>query len=161
MNSNSSDSGSETEHQQAQKEKFVKKRKFIHKYQAAWKRDEKFKLWVKPSKKGDQFFFCAFCSNDYKCKKSDLIKHMKSTKHSNNAATTKSRRTLDQLVASSTVMNAERRAKENEIRIGMCLVEHNLSFNIVDHLVNLIKNLNLDSEVVKKCHVVGQRQLRL
>lgn len=136
------------EHDLAQKEKTQKKRKFIHKYQTAWESHELFKRWVVPSKKGNTFFFCKFCSTDYSCGKSEILKHMKSKKHINNAAQFHRVQTLDQMVATSSKLTAVNKSRENEIRICSFLVEHNISFNVADHLVSLIKKLHLNKEVI-------------
>jgi hypothetical protein len=40
------------------------------------------------------------------------------------------------------VLTADK-VKESEIHIASFIVEHNLSFNAVDHLVQLIKNINV------------------
>lgn len=137
-------SDSEQEHEIAQIEKNKKKRKFIHKYQSAWEADERFKLWIKVSKKGPTHFFCRYCSNDYVCGKAEILKHMNTKKHEKFMKDSKTCQRIDTLTSSSPAFQDQKRAKENEIRIASFLIEHNISFNTADHLVFLIKHLHTD-----------------
>lgn len=63
-----------------EKEPGVKK-KYSQKYQAKWNEVPSFKPWLSPSVHGDIYFYCKFCKKDYKCGKSEILKHMSSKKH--------------------------------------------------------------------------------
>ncbi|XP_050500500.1 uncharacterized protein LOC126880585 [Diabrotica virgifera virgifera] len=142
-----SDDSGKSEHSEAQRKKLnMGKRKFIHKYQSAWESDDRFKLWIRASSKGDTHFFCKFCSCDYVCGKAEILKHMKTKKHEKQARDYKSRQTLTSMTVSSSPLVAAKRGKENDIRIASFLVEHNVAFNVADHLVQLIKHLHLDKD---------------
>ncbi|XP_044744511.1 N-acetylneuraminate lyase [Coccinella septempunctata] len=57
------------------------KKKYLQKYQAKWNDVPSFKPWLSPSVHGDIYFYCKFCKKDYKCGKSEILKHMSSKKH--------------------------------------------------------------------------------
>lgn len=143
------ESEGEIQHRAAQNEKNKRKKKYRHKYQSSWEKDERFKRWVKPSRLGELFFFCDICSKDYTCGTSELLKHQKSKKHIEKAAVVKTRQTLLQM-KSLTTKSTETKVKTNEIKIASYVAEHNLPINNVDHLVGLIKSLHLDEDVIKK-----------
>lgn len=44
----------------------------------------------------------------------------------------------------------DNQAKENEIRIGMFLLEYNIALSTADHLVDLIKTMDPASKVLPK-----------
>ncbi|KAG8264899.1 hypothetical protein J6590_107328, partial [Homalodisca vitripennis] len=43
-----------------------KVRKFTHKYRPSWEQHEEFKQWLRPSKKGELYFYCKVCGEDNK-----------------------------------------------------------------------------------------------
>ncbi|XP_065207452.1 uncharacterized protein LOC135836499 [Planococcus citri] len=50
-------------------------------YSPKWEQDPNYKGWVQRSKKGDGFYYCLACNQDYTCGKSELDKHASSRKH--------------------------------------------------------------------------------
>ncbi|XKL64803.1 hypothetical protein PGB90_004889 [Kerria lacca] len=50
-------------------------------YSAKWELDPNYRGWVQRSQRGDGFFFCLACNQDYTCGKSELDKHASSKKH--------------------------------------------------------------------------------
>lgn len=50
-------------------------------YSPKWEEDPNYKGWVQRSKKGDGFYYCLACNQDYTCGKSELDKHASSRKH--------------------------------------------------------------------------------
>lgn len=144
----SSSSDSEKEHRRAQREKMKPKKKFVHRYQSSWETEDLFKLWIGPSKKGTTHFFCKYCANDYVCGKAELLKHIKTKKHETNMKQSKFRQTLTSMVPK--ISAPLKKARENEIRIASFIVEHNIPFNVSGHLVQLIKHLHLEKEILEK-----------
>lgn len=64
--------------------KIVKIRKYqLHTktYSPKWEKDPNYRGWVSRSKKGDGFYYCLACNQDYTCGKSELDKHASSRKH--------------------------------------------------------------------------------
>lgn len=72
------------------------------------------------------------------------MKHQKAAKAVSN---TRSISEMNQNILSST-STLEKKTKEAELRIAMFVTEHNISFNITDHLVQLIKSIS--PEVISK-----------
>lgn len=72
------------------------------------------------------------------------MKHQKAAKAVSN---TRSISEMNQNILSST-STLEKKPKEVELRIAMFVTEHNISFNITDHLVQLIKSIS--PEVIGK-----------
>lgn len=50
-------------------------------YSTKWEQDPNYKGWVQRSKKGDGYYYCLACNQDYTCGKSELDKHASSKKH--------------------------------------------------------------------------------
>lgn len=50
-------------------------------YSPKWEQDPNYRGWVQRSKKGDGFYYCLACNQDYTCGKSELDKHASSRKH--------------------------------------------------------------------------------
>lgn len=50
-------------------------------YSPKWEKDPNYSGWVQRSKKGDGFYYCLACNQDYTCGKSELDKHASSRKH--------------------------------------------------------------------------------
>lgn len=50
-------------------------------YSPKWEQDPTYKGWVQRSKKGDGYYYCLACDQDYTCGKSELDKHASSKKH--------------------------------------------------------------------------------
>lgn len=114
-----------------------------------WEQQDLFKSWIQPSRKGNTHFFCKYCC-DYVCGSAELLKHVKTKKHVKQAQTFKTKRNVAELITTSPQVLTQTRAKENDLRIASFLVEQNLSFNVADHLVELIKHLHLDKTTLEK-----------
>jgi hypothetical protein len=77
------------------------------------------------------------------------MKHGQSSKHRKISHTLQYQRTISSMPEVSKIVNFERKVKEGELRVAAFLSEHNLSFHLVDHLQNLIKEVCKDSETAK------------
>ncbi len=50
-------------------------------YSPKWELDPNYRGWVQRSRRGDGYFYCLACNQDYTCGKSELDKHASSKKH--------------------------------------------------------------------------------
>lgn len=124
--------------------------KYLQKYQGAWEKVAEFKNWIKPSNKGIHFL-CNYCDQSYKAGKVEILCHLKSKKHQENASKyDKNQTVLTNNIGFDVKLNIEKKSKRNELRIASFIAEHNLSFCTSNQLVKLIQNLHLEEEVVKK-----------
>lgn len=129
----------------------LKKRKktYVQKYQPKWEEDDRFKGWLTKSKKGNTFCYCKACNKDLLCGKSEIEKHAKGKKHQFNARSTIQQQTLLSMPSLQQQTALKRKVKEAEIRIATFAIEHNISFNALDHLAKLNKEIYSDSEIAK------------
>lgn len=151
-------------------ERRKQKKTYQHKYRAEWEKMEDFKNWISPSKKGINLFYCKVCKEDYIGGLSAVRKHALSQKHFKLSKTLQNQSKLTIVNTSST-----KNIKMVEIRLGMFIAEHNLSFNLADSLVDLVKSIskNLDKNDIQniKCNrtkctkivtnVIGQTDFEL
>lgn len=120
-----------------------KKKQYVHKYRSAWEEMPEFKC-IRSSKKGENYFHCMVCGDDYLAGKSALKKHIKTTKHSKNSkshANLIPANKMPRVLQQSSIKNKTSAA---ELRIAMFIVEHNIAHRTTDHLVSLIKTISSD-----------------
>lgn len=125
-----------------------RKRTYAQKYQVAWKQQQEFKGWLQKSKKGSTYAFCKICNKDLTCGKSELLRHSKV--HTNKAKQFQKQQTLMEMSIFKTNSALDDDIKKAEIRMALILAEHNLPFNIIDHLSMVIRVSFSDSEIAKK-----------
>lgn len=146
------DISDESEDQDLDDEVPRKKTKYVeHKYREEWK--VKFP-WISSSCKGVHHFYCKACSRDYVGGHSAVQKHAGGVKHVANVKALKSQTTLLEIPAVSTFRTKNVRVKTAEIRLASFIAEHNIAFNAVDHLVQIVRDLPADAAVLKeiKCN---------
>jgi len=131
--------------------KLDKKKSYSHKFCNDWLNKKKFRTWLEPSKKGEHYYRCKLCGDDNKGGISAVKKHMSSQKHqyvSKSAQNVRPINEINSAFAKTAVI--DEKVKVAELKICMFISEHNTSFNTTDHLVQLIKAIGTDPEVVKK-----------
>ena len=133
-----------------EKKKSKKKKHYDQKYQAVWEKMPEFRNWITKSTQGVQFFYCNYCKKDYKSGKTEVKRHYKSKKHSDNAAGYGQKQMALLDAGFNLKVNIEQKSKRNAIKIANFIAEHNLSFNISGDLTKMIQSLYLDQEVVQK-----------
>lgn len=121
-----------------------KRKRYDQKYNGKW---ENIYSWIRKSKKSELHFNCKICNADYMGGKTEIKRHEASQKHIVISQSTQKQRTLEDSVSRSN--NFENQVKEAEVRVAAFIVEHNLSFNISDHLSELIKSCSPDSRISK------------
>lgn len=85
------------------------------------------------------------------CGKSELSKHSLSKIHKKNVVSLKNAQKIDMFTNKQ--HKAEDPVKNFEMRISMFFAEHNVAFQVVDHLIPLLKEIVPDSEILKKCRL--------
>lgn len=130
-----------------------KKKSYAQKYQPNWEQLPEFKGWLQPSEKGPTYAHCSCCNKDFVCGKSEIEKHAAGKNHTKKVKSSVSQQTLTTManVARSNILS--NLVKTAEIKLAAFIVEHNLSFNIMDHLCELLHTTFTDSEIAKnvKC----------
>ncbi|XP_036145651.1 uncharacterized protein LOC114254132 [Monomorium pharaonis] len=104
---------------------------------------------IEVSKKGAYYFFCKVCASDYLAGISAIRTHENSNKHKSNCKLMKSQVSVLQMPAVSLFKTKEKQLKTFQLRLASFVVEHNISFNAVDHLINIVRNLPSDSDFLK------------
>lgn len=126
-----------------------KKKSYTQKYQQTWEEEEQFRGWLRRSKKGPTYAYCKVCDKDLVCGKSELLKHSQYNTHRIKAKVTP-QRTLTSMLGFQKNINLENQVKTAEIRFAAFVAEHNLPFNVMDHLSECIGASFPDSEIAKK-----------
>lgn len=144
----SSPSSSE-EGQQLRRER-KKKKSYRQKYQENWEQDDAFKGWLQRSKNGPTYAYCKACNKDLVCGKSELLKHSQFKAHQTKAKSFTFQQTLTSMSTLKKNIYLENQIKTAEIRFAAFAAEHNIAFNVMDHLSECIKVSFPDSEIAKK-----------
>lgn len=116
-----------------------KKKPYTPKYRKDWERLPDLQKWLTCSKKGDIYFHCNVCYDDYLGGLTAVRKHGSSEKHKKNASSVKNM--IDPMLKFKSLKTLEDKTKESELRVSMFIVEHNISIRTSDHLVQLIKSI--------------------
>jgi hypothetical protein len=118
---------------------------YMHKYSKTW--EEKYQ-WIAPSKTGINHFFCKACQQDLIGGLGAVKKHDSGKKHCQKIKTISTLKPIDVAVQGSTVL--DKKIKELEIRISSFVTEHNIAFNSVDHLTELVKEAGKCPEAARR-----------
>lgn len=134
-----------------QKKKKVKKCKYTQKYKQKWEKEENFKGWLSKGRSEEEAL-CVVCNKNIligSAGKTILLKHKESNMHLKHLKGKKGQQTLSvsSFKGSSGIDEAVKKA---DLHLAAFVSEHNLSFNIMEHLPNLIKTICPDSEIAKK-----------
>lgn len=142
------------------------KKQNIRKFNFAWLDEDIFKGWLAPHSENNKAF-CTACQKILTCYKSHLIKHSKSAAHVekiNSQSLNNNDNALNSSVSS--VSNCKEKIKCAEIKLSAFFAEHNIAFQVVEHLIPLLKDINLEPELVqslslsqKKCKYIVKEVL--
>lgn len=77
-----------------------------------------------------------------------MKKHARCDKHNNNIRAVSKTTRINEITKFTQYNTTEFKRKEAEIRLALFITEHNIPLRTADHLVQLIKTINLDSEVI-------------
>lgn len=123
---------------------------YAQKYNANWEKDPAFKGWLQSSRKGPTFANCKACCKDFVCGKSEILKHSRGQFHLRAVKSKLKQPALTELPALQRDISLENKIKAAEIRIAAFAVEHNVAFNVLDHLSEVIRCSFTDSEIARK-----------
>jgi hypothetical protein len=89
---------------------------------------------------------CQACNTDLKAGKSDLEKHAATAKHKKNVGMMKGLQSVQTFFKKSTMH--DRKVSEAETKLANFFAQHNVAFQIVQHLVPLLKDCLPDSSIL-------------
>lgn len=165
---NRSVSSSETQTSSHQIQVKSKQTSRVQHFSQKWLSDPKLQGWLQVAKHDNTYAKCSACFTYLKAKYSDLINHANSNKHKNS---------VKKMSASSKkvdLMFKENLRKNQEhidvvcanLRSALLVAEHNLSFNVIDHITKVNKINFKDSRVAEsmqlsrtKCTMIIQNVL--
>jgi len=147
----SSDEYDTEEEKKLSKTRPSRKMNYAQNYKVSWEKQKEFCGWLGPSTKGSTYFKCNACIKDFKGGIAAVKRHSYSSVHERNVSAKKvpSVYTLVSKNGEKSI-NTENAIKSAEIRIASFIAEHNIPISATDHLVELIKNLKLEPEALKK-----------
>lgn len=120
-------------------------KKYSQNFRDQWKKG---RPWLIESKKGKTFFACKLCKKDYTAGLSEIIKHENGQSHKQKSKAFQQQPSLSAFTQEAVELNQS--VQSAEIRIASFVAEHNLPFNISDHLTELIKSVSIDSKIASK-----------
>jgi hypothetical protein len=129
------------------KSRKIAKKSYSQKYNSDWEKEHP---WLAKSNKDKTHFYCKCCRGDYHGGVTEIKRHELTTKQTRNASSIKRQQTI--LDSFNDKNHLEAKIKEAELHIAGFIVQHNLSFNIANHLVNLIKNICPLNKVAQGIH---------
>lgn len=126
-----------------------KKKPKMKVFQEYWLSIDTFKHWLIPHDNNKKAL-CTACNKVLACSKTDLNKHSKTKTHVNKI---KSRNVIPsalqpKLKCSNNYMDHVNKVKTAEIKLAAFFAEHNIAFQIVDHMVPLLKEIVSDPQVL-------------
>ncbi|KAJ8935246.1 hypothetical protein NQ314_012921 [Rhamnusium bicolor] len=139
----------------------------VQHFSKKWLSDPKLQGWIQVAEHDNMYAKCSACVVNLKAKYSDLIKHANSNKHKNALKKLKSSKQVD-------LMLKHNLGKDQEhidvvcanLRSALLVAEHNLSFNVIDHITKINKVNFKDSKVAEslqlgrtKCTMIIQNVL--
>lgn len=129
------------------KKHWPKKKPYTQKYRKSWEQNPEFSAWLTSGKKGNMYFHCKVCGDEYLGGISAVRKHSGSEKHKKKSQAVSNIPPVDKIFVHHNSL--EFKKKEAEIRLAMFITEHNISLRTSDHLVQMFKSIFPESEVVK------------
>jgi hypothetical protein len=138
-----SDSGDENQFEPPKKRSKVYKQK----YNKSWEKDQKLKGWIAPLKKDPYKAFCTLCDKELVAGLSELRKHGDSKRHKEKAKAVTTTKPITEMVTTDRTVEQVKRA---EMKIAAFVVEHNLAFQVTDHLSDLVSDIFHDSAIANK-----------
>ncbi|KAI5647013.1 hypothetical protein NE865_01268 [Phthorimaea operculella] len=123
----------------------------------AWLTEKQFKNWLKKitDTKGTTSAMCKYCLCTLIPHKSALIKHLQTAKHKKLVSNVETSKSISEMIKRP----CEDAKKRAELKLAALIATKNLSFNLLDTLTPLLKDIFPDSEIAQKmtlCRTKGQ-----
>ena len=133
---------------------------YKQKYNYRWEKESQLKCWLAPVHGDPYRAFCKVCKKELIAGLSELKRHAVSKKHLKIEQSIKSSQPITSMVTQDTTSKQVKRA---EIKVASFSVEHNLPFNVMDHLSDLVTDIFPDSEIAArfKCKHTKARSVLL
>lgn len=116
-------------------------------FRQEWLNHEDFKNWLKKIPNHKLKYKCIACNIILSCSKSELEKHNKGKKHSDNVKSLRGLKNMSSFVnrPSKTSTKELHVVKTAEIKLAAFFAENNVSFQLIDKLTPLLKEIFNDS----------------
>ncbi|CAH1736168.1 unnamed protein product [Aphis gossypii] len=122
------------------------------KFRDEWRTIKQFKNWLEPVPDNHLKAYCCYCRLQMVSELTTLKKHMNSMKHINAAKSISGMKTG--LFSTTTAIRKDDEAiKRAELKICGFIAEHNISFNSMDHLTQVLKDAFPDSKIAQGLHL--------
>ena len=120
------------------------------KIQDEWLSDPTFKGWLRRVPENEFKCKCAACNVEILCGKSELHKHIKSQKHSKLVKNFLATPSISGYVSKAeTNKGGFDNVKQAEIKLATFFAEHNVAFQVIDHVTPLVKEIFPDSKIAQ------------
>lgn len=131
-----------------------KKTKWDQTYRSSWEKETEFKAWLLPSSQGKNKAFCRCCNIHLNISAglTDLRRHASTKKHKDNCLAIRNQRSVFEIPSVSNNNTFKMKTKISEIHLAAFIAEHDIAFNVAEHLPNLIRTVCPDSEIAKNIH---------
>lgn len=121
-------------------------------FRQQWLKDPAFKDWLLPDTNDITKAKCAFCpGTSMVAEISNLKTHASTKKHlGNKPGSSGKMQTLTSLGFQRGVTSQNKEKIRAEIKLAAFFAEHNIAFSVADHLTDLLKEIVIDSKIIKE-----------
>jgi len=118
------------------------------KFRSEWLLDSAYRNWLMPVPNKELMAKCKLCSSEMTAELSVIKKHATTKMHTRNARSTGSQQPLmKEFVNNQEKLKEQEKIKKAELLLCGVLSEHNLSFNVIDHITAVCKVAFEDSKI--------------
>lgn len=141
-----SDSSGPSTKKKIKKTKSWRKQKF----NKDWLALDQFKGWLTEIPEDPFSCKCNACDCTLICGKSELLKHSNGKKHLQKVKSVAQNSNITSFFHPVCTRDESRQVQDFELRLSAFFAEHNVAFQVVDHLVPLLKEIIPDSKILQK-----------
>lgn len=121
------------------------KKVYKQKYNRQWEKDPELKPWIAPCKSNPYSAECRVCNKTLTAGLSELKRHAKTKKHLDMTKTRKTTRCITDIMGPVDTLKED--IKVSELKLAMFVAEHNISFQAMDHLTEVLRSAFPDSKI--------------
>ncbi|KAB0790115.1 hypothetical protein PPYR_15566, partial [Photinus pyralis] len=129
-----------------------KKVKYAQKFKPNWQEDDQFKKWMKPGK-DVHHAFCRVCNKQISVTATGrlaLVRHQDRDSHIKLSKSTKAQPSITDMTLIKNWTSQKTALKNADAHLAAFISEHNLPYNLMEHLPALLPKLCPDSDIAKK-----------